>query len=226
MLENTNGDQQALEVDLALIFDQTERGQYVSEFNQLRKQTATSIIAMCKVVCQANQSLTTDQYLLFAKEIQFDTDLSTLRKYQCIGKSADLFQQYIDCLPRAWTTLYELTKIETTRLSSLFAKGAISQSTTGAQATELILLVNKPCANLHKPPTNRMPAQSQTNVDSNKDYTLSVQFDSTPTPEVLVELQDLINEFMLAKDVICNLSLGDFLLDIVKASEEEAAECA
>ena len=76
---------------------------------------------MCKVVYEAKHTLTKDNFDSFCREIGQKSSDPTIRKYIAIGEKYYDFINYADKLPNAWTTIYNLTLINSNTFLALIA---------------------------------------------------------------------------------------------------------
>lgn len=218
MLENTN--QTQMEVSETRVETSNTLAIYVNQFKRLRKDTATTIVALAKVVAEAKNNLSKDDYIKFASEVQISIS-STLRKYERIGKYADILNQYLDDLPHTWTSLYALTRLEDSKLTSAFMEGKIHPQMTGEEVETLIQSSTDtlPSSNLNKDKKNESEAIQPIAV-ADTSYTLSIQFANTPTLSVVEELQNLIKQFFQQKATHVELSLSQLLQSLLQHSQQ------
>lgn len=108
----------------------SEREKYVSEFNLWSKKTAQAILETGRVVYEAKQNLSKDEFKAFVGDIKAGP---TIRKYLAIGKRYDKFYQYAVLLPNAWTSIYEITLLPADVFDALVATESSMANMTGAQ---------------------------------------------------------------------------------------------
>ena len=87
-----------------------DRKEYVYMFKANMRRTALATLDMCRVVYEAEKSLTDAEFHEFCRQINYKSDSSTIRKFSTIGKVYPRFIQYADQLPAAWTSIYALTQ--------------------------------------------------------------------------------------------------------------------
>lgn len=108
----------------------SDREKYVSEFNLWSKKTAQASLETGRVVYEAKQNLTKDEFKAFVGDIKAGP---TIRKYLAIGKHYDKFYQYAELLPNAWTSIYEITLLPADVFDALVATESSMANMTGAQ---------------------------------------------------------------------------------------------
>ena len=99
----------------------TDKEQFVQDFHSCAKKTAQATLEMCKVVYDAKHTLTKDNFDSFCREIGQKSSDPTIRKYIAIGEKYYDFINYADKLPNAWTTIYNLTLINSNTFLALIA---------------------------------------------------------------------------------------------------------
>jgi hypothetical protein len=90
---------------------ESEVDDYVHRYRTLRKKSFDSVIALAKLVIDAEIKLE-HRFETFLGLIELDRDSSTYRKYEAIAKAAPRLELYRDNLPPCWTTLYQLAKLK------------------------------------------------------------------------------------------------------------------
>lgn len=224
MLENAN--QPQIEVSETHLEVSNSLATYVNQFKCLRKETATSIVALGAIVYQAKSNLSKEDYIQFASEVQISNS-STLRKYERIGQCEVMFNLYLDHLPHTWTSLYALTRLDENKLISVFNEGKIHPQITGEEVEKLIqsLTDTLPSSNLNKD-TKDKSVDTQAKEAADNSYTLSIKFDSTPSFTVVEELQQLIKQFFQRKDTQVQFSLSQLLQSLLQHSQQTVESVA
>ena len=108
----------------------SEREKYVSEFNLWSKKTAQASLETGRVVYEAKQNLSKNEFKAFVSDIKAG---STIRKYLAIGEHYEKFYQYADLLPNAWTSIYQITLLPADVFDALVATESSMANMTGAQ---------------------------------------------------------------------------------------------
>lgn len=112
---------------------------YAAQIMSLAKSGTENTIDMCEVFFHAKNSLG-DEFATLCAAINYDVQSATIKKYVLIGENADKFRQYIDRIPSAWTTLYQLTQLSDDQFHQLMEHGKITPLSTGE---EIKLLANE-----------------------------------------------------------------------------------
>jgi hypothetical protein len=116
----------------------TERERLYSEYSNFAVKTAQSTVEMCRVVFEAKNSLTKDEYLSFLKDIGHKSETSTIRKYLAIGEQYDKLIQYTDLLPNSWTSIYMITQLSSETFDALAMTDTDMSVMSGKQIKSLI----------------------------------------------------------------------------------------
>jgi hypothetical protein len=97
----------------------TDKERFLQDYKSFAKKTAQSTLEMYKIVHDAKCSLTNENFDSFCREIGHKSSDGTIRKYIAIGEKYDDFINYADRLPNAWTTIYNLTLIDSNTFLAL-----------------------------------------------------------------------------------------------------------
>lgn len=108
----------------------SERDKFKSEFNLWSKKTAQSTLEMGRVVYEAKQVLSKEDFKQFSTEIKAR---STITKYLAIGEKYDKFYQYAELLPNSWTSIYEITQLPAETFDALVTTDNSLANMTGDQ---------------------------------------------------------------------------------------------
>jgi hypothetical protein len=115
-----------------------QRNEYVYMFKANMRRTALATLDMCRVVYEAEKSLTDGEFHEFCKQINYKSDSSTIRKFSTIGKVYPRFIQYAEQLPAAWTSIYALTQIAADDFELCIKGGYALNKLTGGEIGELV----------------------------------------------------------------------------------------
>jgi hypothetical protein len=107
-------------------------------FKANMRRTALATLDMCRVVYEAEKSLTDAEFHEFCRQINYKSDSSTIRKFSTIGKVYPRFIQYADQLPAAWTSIYALTQIPADDFELCIKGGYKLNKLTGGDIAELV----------------------------------------------------------------------------------------
>lgn len=162
--------------------------QYVRQFRELSFKTSEAIIDMGMVVCLARSNLVANgQFEQFCKAIGYGSKSSSIRKFEQIGKQADLLIKHAGKLPNNWTSLYILVQLGDQALEDLLDADEISSDMTGAEIKQLVVKHNPPKVSANKSSTKKYR------------YKCGVTFDEPLAPADQLELDDLIANFIKSK---------------------------
>lgn len=97
--------------DESLTLERYPRSHYVAKFKTNLVKNALSVLEMSRATYEASIVLDAYEFRNFCSEINLNETSSTIRKYIAIGRVYPKFIQYVDQLPSAWTTIYQITQI-------------------------------------------------------------------------------------------------------------------
>lgn len=105
----------------------------IDEYQSSTKSAVENILTMCRAVKEIDEkrkvNLINDfDVTYFGATVNLDPKSPTYRKYRQIGAYADKFQQYIDCLPSAYTVLFQITTLEPEKFEQLIESNQITPS--------------------------------------------------------------------------------------------------
>lgn len=191
-----------------------------TNFNNFSRKSTESIVEMAKIVVKA-KALPNSEYEQFCMQIRFKKDSKALIKLSKIGFKAELFMQHANILPSNWTTLYTLAQIEDPILEALIEEGKIYCSLTGVEAQKLVNVVNgKPESSIQNhAPTNADTATNTQTVLADNSYSMAIQFENTPSLDVVKELELLIKEFIQRRATHALVSMSQLLDSILHQSQ-------
>lgn len=78
---------------------------------------------MCRVVYEASRVLDSYQFQHFCKEIGYNDNSSTIRKFVAIGKVYPRLIDHADQLPSGWTAIYQITQIPADHFEHMLSNG-------------------------------------------------------------------------------------------------------
>lgn len=159
----TNTNLTKVEADLT-----PEVQRYSQQFLSFAKASTENTIAMCELLNRAKvefkQKEKNNKNKLFnalCTTIGYTKGASdpTIKKFVRIGENADRFKPYIDRLPNSWTTLYEITQLDSELFDKAIENGAINIKMIGREVKSL-KETNQP--DTPKSPTAQKPSISIT----------------------------------------------------------------
>jgi hypothetical protein len=115
----------------------TDLERYTSQYTSFAVKTAQSTLEMCRVVYEAKQALSKDDYLEFCNGIWHKSEDSTVRKYLAIGARYHDFIAHANLLPNSWTSIYLITQIPSETFEALVLSGNSLASMSGKEIDSL-----------------------------------------------------------------------------------------
>ena len=115
----------------------TNREHFYSQYSLFAIKTAQSTVEMCRVVFEAKEQLSKEEFSNFCTDIGHKRSDSTIRKYLAIGAAYELLIQYVDKLPSKWTSIYTILQIPSETFNALIQVGESFANLTGDQIKAL-----------------------------------------------------------------------------------------
>jgi len=115
----------------------SSRMNFVSEYSLFAVKTAQSSVEMCRVVFEAKEELSKEEFSNFCTDIGRKRTDPTIRKYIAIGAAYERLIQYADKLPNAWTSIYTILQIPTETFIALAEVGESFAKLSGKQIKAL-----------------------------------------------------------------------------------------
>jgi hypothetical protein len=116
----------------------TDRERFFSQYSLFAIKTAQSTVEMCRVVFDAKEELSRDEFSEFCTDIGHKGEDSTIRKYLAIGAAYERLIQYADKLPNSWTSIYTITQIPSDTFNALAQVGESFAKLSGNQIKALV----------------------------------------------------------------------------------------
>jgi len=119
---------------------------YTQEFLSFAKASTQNTIAMCELLNRAKVEFRDKEknnknklFNLLCESIGYQKGANdpTIKKYVRIGESAERFRPYIDRLPNSWTTLYEITQLDSKTFEDAIDNGTINIKMIGRDVKTL-----------------------------------------------------------------------------------------
>jgi hypothetical protein len=137
---------------------------YSKQFLSLAKASTENTVAMCEVLHKAKLEFKekhNDKQLFQAlcKHVGYTKGANdpTIKKFLRIGECAERFKPYLDRLPNSWTTLYEITQLDTELFDHAIENGAINIKMIGKEVRSLKQInqpkIEKPAISPDKKPS-------------------------------------------------------------------------
>ena len=168
----------------------THRERFYSQYSLFAIKTAQSTVEMCRVVFEAKEELSRDEFSEFCIDIGHKGEDSTVRKYLAIGAAYDRLIQYADKLPNSWTSIYTITQIPSETFNSLAQVGESFAKLSGNQIKALVEInsVSKKSPSTDATSSSKTTAEvvsSETpTASSNEDAQKSLESNSETSSEV------------------------------------------
>ncbi len=124
---------------------------YTQEFLSFAKASTENTIAMCELLNRAKVEFREKEhnnknmlFNLLCESVGYPKGANdpTIKKYVRIGESAERFRPYIDRLPNSWTTLYEITQLDSKTFDDAIDNGTINIKMIGRDVKTLKQLSN------------------------------------------------------------------------------------
>ena len=180
----------------------TNRERFYSQYSLFAIKTAQSTVEMCRVVFEAKEELSREEFSEFCTDIGHKGEDSTVRKYLAIGAAYDRLIQYADKLPNSWTSIYTITQIPSETFNSLAQVGESFAKLSGNQIKALVEI-------------NSVSKKSpSTDATSSAKTTVEVVSSETPTASSNEDAQ---------KSLESNSETSSEVIDVVTASTDEVS---
>jgi len=208
------GQLRVLETENGLVLKHyvTDLERYSYQYTSFAVKTAQSTLEMCRVVHEAKQILSKDDYLEFCNGIGHKSEDSTIRKYLVIGERYSDFIAHADLLPNSWTSIYKITQIPSETFVALVLSGNSMATMNGKQIDSLKEIGNtKQSVNASNKKSQATVAITATNSKSleenlNSDtYEVLIRFKTEPSDDdwwnLTEEIEQIISKHKLNVEV-------------------------
>ncbi len=111
---------------------------YLDRYHTALRRTAQSVLEVAATVLEAKEQLAKAEFELFLQEVGFDEKSSTFKKFIAIARKKELLEHYVNDLPSAWTTIYQLAKLEPDEFEQVAASGQLNPLMSANQITAII----------------------------------------------------------------------------------------
>ena len=192
----------------------TDRARLFSEYSLFAVKTAQSTVEMCRVVFEAKEELSREEFSEFCTDIGHKGEDSTIRKYLAIGAAYERLIQYADKLPNSWTSIYTITQIPSETFNSLAQVGESFAKLSGNQIKALVE-INTDSKNAPSTDTTstaettiEVPSSAATTTSSTEDSQKSLESNSETSSEVVDVMTAKTEEISSGVDS-SNLSTND-----------------
>ena len=202
----------------------TAREQLVSDYSLFAVKTAQSTVEMCRVVFEAKEELSNDEFSNFCIDIGRKKTDPTIRKFLAIGAAYERLIQYADKLPNSWTSIYTILQIPAETFNALAQVGESFANLTGNQLKALKRIGDSnqaPSTDLtaSEDTTSEVVSSDATTTSSTEDAQKSLESNSETSCDV-IDLVTASTEEISTDEDSSNLSTND---DSEDESVSEAA---
>jgi hypothetical protein len=191
----------------------TARERFYSQYSLFAIKTAQSTVEMCRVVFEAKEELSREEFLEFCTDIGHKGEDSTIRKYLAIGAAYDRLIQYADKLPNSWTSIYTITQIPSETFNALAQIGESFAKLSGNQIKALVEINSEskkapPSDTTSANRTSEVVSTQTSNASSNEDAQKSLESNLETSSEV-IDVVNARSKEVSADDDSSNLSTKD-----------------
>ena len=198
----------------------TDRERFFSQYSLFAIKTAQSTVEMCRVVFEAKEQLSRDEFSNFCTDIGQKGEDSTIRKYLAIGAAYERLIQYADKLPNSWTSIYTLTQIPSETFNALGQVGESFAKLSGKQIKSLVAINTE---SKKAPSTDATStAEKTTEVPSSEATTTSSTEDAQKSLESISETGSEVIDVVTAKTEEISSDVDSSNLSTNDDSEDES----
>jgi hypothetical protein len=112
--------------------------EYTLLFKKAEELSAREILAMCRVVYEANKSLNSAEFSDFCQRIGYKDTSSAIRKQIVIGKLQPRLVNHAEALPATWTGIYSITQIPAQEFEMLMDANRSFKEMPNSKIQELV----------------------------------------------------------------------------------------
>jgi hypothetical protein len=110
----------------------------LDRYNTALRKTAQSVLDVAATVLEAKEELTKPEFDAFLQQVGFDEKSSTYKKFVAIARKKELLEHYVDALPTAWTTIYQLAKLDADEFEQVANSGQLNPLMSANQISTII----------------------------------------------------------------------------------------
>ena len=104
---------------------------YLDRYNFAIRKTAQSVLELAATLLEAQEELGPVDFTIFLREVGFNEDSSTFKKFIAIAKKKHALEPHLEKLPNAWTTIYQLAKLNSDQFEDIANSGLLTPYLTG-----------------------------------------------------------------------------------------------
>ncbi len=112
--------------------------EYTLLFKKAEELSAREILAMCRIVYEANKSLNSAEFADFCQRIGYKDTSSAIRKQIVIGKLQPRLVKHAEALPATWTGIYSITQIPAQEFEMLMNANRSFKEMPNSKIQELV----------------------------------------------------------------------------------------
>lgn len=212
----------------------TDRERFFSQYSLFAIKTAQSTVEMCRVVFEAKEELSREEFSEFCTDIGHKGEDSTIRKYLAIGAAYERLIQYADKLPNSWTSIYTITQIPSETFNALAQVGESFAKLNGNQIKALVEINS----NSKKSPSTDAISSAKTTDEiassdiatdsSEEDNSKSLESNSETTPEdldaVTASTTEISTDAVLSDQLPTDDTVDDLVSDDAKVKASALLE--
>jgi len=218
---NTNiGQIRVLETDSGIVIKHhvTERERLYGEYANFAVKTAQSTVEMCRVVFEAKNLLSKDEYKSFLNEIGHKNENSTIRKYLAIGERYEKFVQYTNLLPNSWTSIYTLTQLPSETFDALALTETDMSMMSGKEIKSLIdSSKQKTSASSYSSSDLNNASASKNSVNANTIQVSDVE--SNKDANANANANEVVSTYIVNQQAIDCIAISNSEIDVVSTDD-------
>ena len=111
---------------------------YLDRYHTALRKTAQSVLEVAATVLEAKEQLSQPEFAAFLQQVGFDEKSSTYKKFIAIARKKELLEHYVDTLPTAWTTIYQLAKLDADQFEQVRNSGQLNPLMSANQISAII----------------------------------------------------------------------------------------
>jgi len=111
---------------------------YLDRYNLAIKKTAQAVLDVACTVFEAKNQLSPVDFTVFLREVGFDEDSSTYKKFIVIADKKQALEPYLEKLPNAWTTIYQLAKLKPDQFEEVANSGMLTPFVTANTINNIV----------------------------------------------------------------------------------------
>jgi hypothetical protein len=110
--------------------------EYIERYRSFAKKTAAAFIELAVTYAEAEATLDCVEFVIFSKEIGVNPESATSTRLLKIANEQGRFLPHLTQLPNAYTTLYQLARLEKPKFEALADSGKLTPFITAKEIQE------------------------------------------------------------------------------------------